>query len=389
MKPDAKPHAKARVNSHTHSSVHTTPNMTPHMTASANERRAFQATRARETLVHAFESVIARPHEITIGSAHGRVNLIGDHVDYAGGLVLPIATPETTSVAMAAVRSHEDHFTSAFSGDPSWSRYARGVITELRLLGINVPPIALAVASDVPVGAGLSSSAALEIAVARAALALVGRSMPPADIARLAQRAEHVHAGVPCGIMDQWCVAHADPDAERRDAILLDCARQKHEVVALPATLRIEVMDSGVRHALRDGGYAARRRDVFEAAERLSRPVEELASASEGEVARLPLQLARRARHVVTEVARVRAAVEALRCGDLAQFGRLLQESHLSLRDDFDVSTPEVDRVVDEAMARGALGARMTGGGFGGCVVAAFSVVPGTENTCTEKSQRF
>ncbi|MEY2794481.1 MAG: hypothetical protein RIR10_197 [Planctomycetota bacterium] len=379
MKPDAKPHAKTRVNAHAHSSVHTTPNTTPNatphttpnMTANANERRAFQVTLARETLVHAFESVIARPHEITIGSAHGRVNLIGDHVDYAGGLVLPIATPETTSVAIAAVRGHEDHFTSAFSGDPSWSRYARGVITELRLLGIDVPPIALAVASDVPVGAGLSSSAALEIAVARAALALVGRTMPTADIARLAQRAEHVHAGVPCGIMDQWCVAHADPDAERRDAILLDCTRQKHEVVALPATLRIEVMDSGVRHALRDGGYAARRRDVFEAAERLSRPVEELARASEREVASLPAQLARRARHVVTEVARVRAAVDALRGGDLVRFGQLLQESHASLRDDFDVSTPEVDRAVEQAMTRGALGARMTGGGFGGCVVVA------------------
>jgi galactokinase len=331
----------------------------------------FQPVRAREVLVRAFENAITCQDAIVIGRANGRVNLIGDHVDYAGGVVLPIATPETTSVAVAAVRGSNDYCTSEFVGDPSWERYARGVVAELRAGGINVPPIAIAVASDVPVGAGLSSSAALEIAVARAVLTLVGRAMSPAELALLAQRAEHVHAGVPCGIMDQWCVAHADPNAARHDAILLDCARQQHEVVALPETLRIEVIDSGVRHALRDGGYAARRRDVFEAAERLSRPVEELACASEREVASLPAQLARRARHVVTEVARVRAAVDALRCGDLVRFGQLLQESHASLRDDFDVSTPEVDRVVEQAMARGVLGARMTGGGFGGCVVVA------------------
>ena len=360
-------HAKTRVNA----PVPAPPHSTAHASTHAGASRELQATRARDALVRAFERVIARPHDIVIGCAHGRVNLIGDHVDYAGGLVLPIATPETTSVALTAVRGHEDHFTSDFAGDLSWNRYARGVVAELRACGIDVPPIALAVASDVPVGAGLSSSAALEIAVARAALTLVGRTMSPPELALLAQRAEHVYAGVPCGIMDQWCVAHADPNAARHEAILLDCARKQHEVVALPATLRIEVIDSGIRHALRDGGYAARRRDVFEAAERLSRPVEELACASEREVASLPAQLARRARHVVTEVARVRAAVDALRGGDLVRFGQLLQESHASLRDDFDVSTPEVDRVVELFMARGALGARMTGGGFGGCVVVA------------------
>lgn len=329
-----------------------------------------------------FGHVLARTSEIAFGCANGRVNLIGDHVDYAGGLVLPRATRETTTVAIAIAVDGKDHFTSesvialerSKTDDALWERYARGVIIELRARGIVVPPIALAVVSDVPIGAGLSSSAALEIAVARAALALVGIELDPADLALLAQRAEHLHAGVPCGIMDQWCVAHANPHAAQHDAMLLDCARRTHELIVLPANLRIEVVDSGVRHALRDGGYAARRQDVLDAAARLARPVDELACASEAEIASLPTRLSRRARHVVTEVARVRAAVHALRSNDLAGFGGLLQASHASLRDDFDVSTPEVDRIVEMALARGALGARMTGGGFGGCVVVAWKL---------------
>ena len=314
-----------------------------------------------------------------VGRATGRVNLIGDHVDYAGGCVLPMPTRETTAVAMRVRRSGDgaDLLTTESDVgariDRHWERYARGVLIELRQAGVAVPAVELAVASDVPIGAGLSSSAALEIAVARAALALVGVELPPGRLALLAQRAEHVHAGVPCGIMDQWCVAHADPDATAPIAIHLDCARLIHEPVELPRDLVIEIVDSGVRHALRDGGYAARRADVVEAARLLGRATEELPGASEAGVARLPERLARRARHVVSEVARVRAAVAALRSGDLGAFGRLLDESHASLRDDFDVSTPEVDGVVLAARRRGALGARMTGGGFGGSVVAAFA----------------
>jgi galactokinase len=313
-----------------------------------------------------------------IGRANGRVNLIGDHVDYAGGCVLPMPTREMTAVAMRVRRSggEADLFASESdddrASDRDWMRYARGVLVELRAAGVDVPAVALAVASDVPIGAGLSSSAALEIAVARAALALAGRSMPPKQLALLAKRAEHIHAGVPCGIMDQWCVAHADPDAPTAVAVHLDCARLVHEPVELPRALVIEIVDSGVRHALCDGGYAARRADVLEAARRLDRAPESLPGATVAEIARLPERIARRARHVVSEVERVHAAVAALRSGDLAAFGRLLDASHASLRDDFDVSTPEVDRVVEGAKRRGALGARMTGGGFGGSVVAAF-----------------
>ncbi|MFZ4749478.1 MAG: galactokinase [Phycisphaerales bacterium] len=302
----------------------------------------------------------------TQGAASGRVNLIGDHVDYAGGPVLPMAIAARTHVAMA--RAAHDAFASAWEIDPQWTRYAAGVLAELRASGVAVPPVSVAVASDVPVGAGLSSSAALEVAVARAALALTGVAMPPRDIALLCQRAEHVHAGTPCGIMDQWCVAHA----ARGEAILLDCATLSWRAVALPRGLAIEIVDSGVRHALRDGGYASRRADVEEAARLLGvRLLAELPPARRGEIDLLPARLARRARHVVAECARVHAAVDALQAGDLARFGRLLVESHASLRDDFDVSTPELDAIVARACDGGALGARMTGGGFGGSVVVA------------------
>ena len=270
--------------------------------------------------------------------------------------------------ASVAHSAADDRFASEFEADADWTRYARGVLIELRAAGIAVPPVTVAIASDVPVGAGLSSSAALEVAVARAALALAGTSMASGDVALLCQRAEHVHAGMPCGIMDQWCVAHARPG----EAILLDCASLAWRSVPLPPTLAIDIVDSGVRHALRDGGYAARRADTEHAAASLG--VAQLASlprARWSEIDALPERIARRAYHVVRECARVDAAVDALDRGDLKSFGALLLESHASLRDDFDVSTPELDAIVEHAVANGALGARMTGGGFGGSAIVA------------------
>lgn len=307
-----------------------------------------------------------------VASASGRVNLIGDHIDYAGGAVLPMAIAAHTAVAIGPSASGEDNFASEWSGDSRWSRYAQGVLLELRA---RLPesralamPRTVAVASDIPVGAGLSSSAALEVAVARAALADAAIELPPREIALLCQRAEHLHAGVPCGIMDQWCVAHARPG----EAILLDCASLDSRPVALPAELAISLVDSGVRHALRDGGYAARRADVEEAAKQLRvAHLAQLPRARWPEIDALPERLARRARHVVREHARVGEAVAALGRGDLARFGELLSESHASLRDDFDVSTPELDAIVAEALRGGALGARMTGGGFGGMAIVA------------------
>ena len=301
------------------------------------------------------------------GHAPGRVNLIGDHVDYAGGRVLPMGLSCETHVALAHSAA-DDRFASEFEGDADWTRYARGVLIELRAAGIAVPPVTVAIASDVPVGAAPSSSAALEVAVARAALALAGAPLARRDVALLCQRAEHVHAGMPCGIMDQWCVAHARPG----EAILLDCTSFAWRSVPLPPTLAIDIVDSGVRHALRDGGYAARRADTEQGAARLG--VAQLASlppARWSEIDALPERIARRARHVVRECARVDAAVNALDRGDLESFGALLLESHASLRDDFDVSTPELDAIVEHAVANGALGARMTGGGFGGSAIVA------------------
>lgn len=321
------------------------------------------------------------------GSAGGRVNLIGDHVDHAGGPVLPMLLRETTCVAMARAGRGLDEAVSEWSPeagsghdcDDGWTRYAFGVLAELRQEGLPLPSVRLAVASDLPVGGGLASSAALEIAVARAACALAGVPTDPSWLARLCQRAEHLHAGTPCGIMDQWCIAHGVPG----EAMHLDCATFAWRRVLLPPGLRIEIVDSGVRHALRDGGYAARRADV-EAATRLLglEHLAGLARAGSGAIreafARLPEHLVRRARHVVTECIRVDEAIRALeRSGrdgpDLARFGALLVESHRSLRDDLDVSTPELDAIVEDACRQGALGARMTGGGFGGCAVVAWA----------------
>ena len=314
--------------------------------------------------------------------ASGRVNLIGDHVDYAGGSVLPMAIALSTHVAIAhaACDDFVSEWANETAGDARWMRYAAGVLAEFRVVGIAVPPVTIAVASDVPVGGGLSSSAALEVAVARAALAITGATMTPRDLALLCQRAEHIHAGTPCGIMDQWCVAHALPG----EAMLLDCARLEWKPIMLPSALEIGIVESRTRHNLsdalreesrdksRDGGYAARRADTEEAARMLGVALlAELPRARWREIDELPERIARRARHVVTECARVHEAVDALAANDLTRFGQLLFESHRSLRDDFDVSTPELDAIVEAARARGDLGARMTGGGFGGSAVVA------------------
>ena len=314
--------------------------------------------------------------------ASGRVNLIGDHVDYAGGSVLPMAIALSTHVAIAhaACDDFVSEWANETAGDARWMRYAAGVLAELRVVGIAVPPVTIAVASDVPVGGGLSSSAALEVAVARAALAITGATMTPRDLALLCQRAEHIHAGTPCGIMDQWCVVHALPG----EAMLLDCARLEWKPIMLPSALEIEIVESRTRHTLsdalreesrdksRDGGYAARRADTEEAARMLGVALlAELPRARWREIDELPERIARRARHVVTECARVHEAVDALAANDLTRFGQLLFESHRSLRDDFNVSTPELDAIVEAARARGDLGARMTGGGFGGSAVVA------------------
>lgn len=327
---------------------------------------------------HLFQSAFGEAPTV-VARASGRVNLIGDHIDYAGGTVLPMALSAHTVAAagalgMEGVDAAADQFTSEWSGamkadSDAWKRYPRGVLDALREAGYQIPLLKIALASDVPVGAGLSSSAALEVSVARAALLSIGLAVDPRTIALICQRAEHVSAGVPCGIMDQWVVAHA----QAGEALHLDCAALQSSFVSLPDTMRIEVIDSGVRHALSDGGYAERRADVETATRKLGVGyLAHLPRVRWPEIAELAPRIARRARHVVTEAARVHDAMRALASNDIEHFGALLFESHQSLRDDFEVSVPELDALVTRARSDGALGARMTGGGFGGSIVVAW-----------------
>jgi len=294
-------------------------------------------------------------------SAPGRVNLIGEHTDHAGGLALPAAIDlrVTVNVAHAADRIRlisPDFGTADVAADgtgPSdgWGRYVAAVAAELAASGRAPVGIAGEVSSDLPVGAGLASSAALEVAVALALCAASDFKLPPMAIAQLCRRAEHRAVGVPCGLMD-----HAASIFGRADhAVLLDTASETFQLVPLPGEIRLLVLDTGMRRALSDSHYQARRDELQRG----------LAGATD------PLAL-RRVRHFRSENRRVRDVAVALRADppDLEGAGRLLSASHASLRDDFDVSTPELDALVEETNAAGALGARLTGAGFGGCVVA-------------------
>jgi galactokinase len=268
------------------------------------------------------------PDRAWTGRAPGRVNLIGEHVDYLGGIVLPAAVDRFTTVAGRPAAEW-----TVESDVPGGLPYARAVGEEL-----GVAPQAMRVASDVPPGAGLSSSAALLVAVAAGLRPDLG-----GDAAALAcQRAEQRATGVQVGVMDQFASALG----RRGHALLLDCATLEHRLVPFPDDLVIAVVDSGVHRALADTPYNQRRRE-----------------AESG--------MPRRRRHVESELARVAAFVEALEAGDLARLGELLKASHRSLRDDFEVSTPEVDALVERAWAApGCLGARIMGAGFGGSVLA-------------------
>ncbi|MFF1874637.1 galactokinase [Streptomyces sp. CB03911] len=322
-----------------------------------------------------------------VWAAPGRVNLIGEHTDYNDGFVLPIALPHA---ARAAVRRREDDLLRLHSAQadgavvevtadelrpgavPGWARYVAGVVWALRDAGHPVGGVDVHLDSDVPTGAGLSSSAALECVVAIACNDLWDLGLGPVELGLLAQRAENVFVGVPCGAMDQL----ASTCCEAGRALFLDTrtltARQLPVDLAA-AGLRLLVIDTQVKHDLADGAYAERRSGCEKAAELLG-----LAALRDLDLAGLPAALdtlpdeglRSLTRHVVTENARVEAAVEALLAGEPAALGPILTAGHASLRDDFLVSCAETDLVVATANAAGALGARMTGGGFGGSVIA-------------------
>ena len=315
----------------------------------------------------------------------GRVNLIGEHTDYNDGLVLPFALPWGVDAAVARtdddiveVRSRQRPdepsrvpAADLAPGTPSgWAAYASGVVWAMREAGHDVRGARVMIDTDLPIGAGLSSSAALECSVAIALNDLYDLGLTPQDLAALTQRAENAFVGAPTGGMDQ----NASLRARAGHALYLDMRSGGARNVPFDleaAGMRVLIIDTRVKHALVDSEYAQRRRECEEAAAILGLPalrdVEDLNDA----LARLddPV-LRRRVTHVVTENHRVNATVGLLRAGALREVGAMLNASHISLRDDFEVSSPELDTAVEAAFAAGARGARMTGGGFGGAAIA-------------------
>jgi galactokinase len=326
-------------------------------------------------------------------SAPGRVNLIGEHTDYHDGYALPFALPRRTTVAAAATRDLEWTVWSDHSGRTvrfgvaelvpgrvtGWAGYVAGVVWALRTAGFPVPGARLTVCSDVPVGAGLAASAALACAVLTALADLAGLDegdLPLADRPALAQRAESGYVGVPCGIMDQ----SASLRCRAGHALFLDCRSGTVEQVRLDLTgagLALLVVDTRVRHRLAGGEYAARRTTGEQAAQALGVPAlrDVPITGLDAALARLADPVARRrVRHVVTENQRVLETVAHLRAGAVRDTGPLLSASHASLRDDYQVTVPELDLAAETAESAGALGARMTGAGFGGCLIALVEV---------------
>jgi galactokinase len=270
--------------------------------------------------------------------APGRVNLIGEYTDLVGGLVLPVAIDLGTTLVCQAAEAVE---LRSANESPGWRRYVDAVVRELAELGRPDVGLCGGLSSTLPIGAGLSSSAALEVVVGCALCALAEFDVEPVELAQALQRAEHAAVGVPSGIMDQA----ASLLGRAGHALLLDTGLLRYEHVPLPPDLALVIVDSGVARTLAASGYAERKREL-EAGE------------------------PRRIRHVETENERVREVVDALRHDDHAALGRLFRAGHESLRDDLEVTTPELDRLVDLAYTHGAVAARMTGGGFGGAIVA-------------------
>ena len=320
--------------------------------------------------------------------APGRVNLIGEHTDYNEGFVLPIAINRSVWVVARPRPDRRARLVAADFGESAefslddlrpgslsgWPAYPAGVAWALEEAGYQLPGLEAAVAGDVPIGSGLSSSAALEVAFAIVWIALGGYTVPPLELARRCQRAENGFVGVRCGIMDQMAALFG----RRGHALRIDCRTLEVESVPFPAEAAVLVADSGVRRALAASAYNERRAQCEEAVRRLRARYPGLQALrdltpDQLEAARplLPDLLYRRARHVVTENERVQGAVAALARGDLEALGALLNASHESLRTDYEVSAPELDVLVEAARAvLGVCGARLTGAGFGGSVLA-------------------
>ncbi len=307
--------------------------------------------------------------------APGRVNLIGEHTDYSGGLVLPAAiqlgiTVEVASVAdEISLTSSRDGAAEPFAADGSgaaatgWARYGQAVAAELAALGRAPVGLVASVDSDLPTGAGLSSSAALEVGIGLALCSVAEFELEPLVLALACQRAELRAVGVPCGILDQAACLLGQPDA----AILLDCATLDYRLVHVPGRAALVIVDSGVGHSHEHSGYAQRRAELEQALALVG--AERSTQVTAADLEGLDPVSQRRLRHVVTENERVGLFAAAFEAGDLETAGRLLGASHVSLRDDYEVSIPELDLLVELADAAGGLGARLLGGGFGGSVL--------------------
>jgi galactokinase len=324
-------------------------------------------------------------------AAPGRVNVIGEHIDYNDGFVLPMAIERYTVIAAdrpnGAARPQVTWHSAAMNetvdfpldwpiakGAPKdWTNYVRGVFAGFQRAGVDPGPIRAVMASTVPLGGGLSSSAALEVATATLLEAATGHVLDPVAKALLCQAAEHEYAGMPCGIMDQFISVLGRQD----HLLLLDCRSQRTELVPInDPEIEWLVVNTNVKHELTGGGYAQRRRQCEQAAEILA--VRALRDADmtmlEAAHGRLEEVVFRRARHVISEIDRTVRAAEAIRSAEWPATGRLMYDSHASLRDDYEVSCPELDVAVEIARgigaAGGVFGSRMTGGGFGGCTVS-------------------
>ncbi|HBY58676.1 MAG TPA: galactokinase [Solibacterales bacterium] len=318
--------------------------------------------------------------------APGRVNLIGEHTDYSDGFVLPIALESACWIAAAPNGGGTLRIVSENNGESAeaavadlgsvrpagaWHDYVVGVAVELHKIGLPPQPLDLLIHSTVPVGAGLSSSAALEVS---AALALLhGRDLDKVELARLARRAENNFVGMPCGIMDQFIAVFGEENA----ALLIDCRSLDHTAAPLPEGASIIAVNSMVKHELGASAYRVRVQECKDAVEAIQRRHPEVRSLRDVESrwlpeleSTMPENVYRRARHVTTEDERVQDFIARAGRGDLAGMGRLFVGSHRSLQHDYEVSCEELDFLVDTAVALpGVFGARMTGGGFGGCTV--------------------
>lgn len=328
-----------------------------------------------------------------IARAPGRVNLLGEHVDYNDGFVLPAAIDRATFVAFSPANNDQTTLWAVdfdqqaiFSSEtleaktgldgaplPDWARYPAGVMWALRQAGLETPALNAVFASNVPRGSGLSSSASVEMAFGVAWQTLGGWSLPPMELAKLGQRAENHYVGVNCGIMDQFASACG---IENR-LLLLDCRSLEWEALALPESVSIVVADTTVRRKLTSGEYNNRRAACEEAVRHLQahlpgiRSLRDVSPADFNRLsAQLPTETEKRARHVVEEIARTQQAISLLRSGDLTGFGALMNACHISLRDLYEVSCAELDAMVEVAQSLpGCYGARLTGAGFGGCTV--------------------